>query len=127
MEINSFDGLQIQARRRLEFSQDYGFVFVGPGKSFKLRETIYKGNTGTVVLGQNNEKLGLRLVLTREGSILSFILCNLRNAQVLKQLHIKIENNYINYHHVFRLCNDDSTFLFITNRKPTLRYEGSIH
>ena len=119
MNPNSLGCLQIQARRRQEFSLDFGLVFVGPGKSFKIRETC-KGNNGTVIMGQQCGRLRLGIILTREGATLSFLLHNLRNAQTVKQLCIPIENNYVNYHHIFRVCNDDATFLFYHESKTEI-------
>lgn len=119
MNTNLVNGFQIQARRRLEFNQDCALVFVKYGKCFKIHEDM-KANNGTVMMGQNNLKLSIGIVLTREGSTLSFILHNLKNAKIVKQLRMQLENNYANYHHVTRLCNDDLSFLFYHESRPDI-------
>ena len=118
--MNSLDSFQIQARRRHEYNQDIAFLFVGSGKSYKLRES-YKGNLGTVIAGQNHLKLGLGLILTREGSTMSFILHNNSSSRrLLKRFSIQIENNYANFHQTVRLCNGESVFLFYHESKAEI-------
>ena len=118
--LDSLDGLQIQAKRRQEFDQDYGFLFVGSGKSYKLRWSS-KGNLGTILTGHNHLRLGLVLILAREGSTINFILHSIRNSRrLLKWCSIQIENNYANFHQNVRLCNGESVFLFYHESKAEI-------
>ena len=119
MNMNILDNLQIQARRRRELSEDFALVFVGSGKWFKVRESI-KANAGTVKMQQHDTKLGLGIVLAREGSTLSFILHSLRNIMILKKLRIQIENNYANDHLIFRVSSDDTILLFYHESKTNI-------
>lgn len=102
-------------------------------KPFKVREDK-RANSGTVIMGHHDVKLGLGIVLTREGSVLSFVLYNLRTAQTLKQLRSRIENNYANYHHIFRVSSDEKLLLCYhesrtdieVRRLNTLKQRGSL-
>ena len=119
MDFQSVDCLQIQARRRQEFNQDFALVFCGSREAFKIRESL-QGNNGTVIGGQHCSKLGFGIVLTREGSTLSFILRSVKKTNPLKQLRIQIENNHANYHHLLRVSSDGSTVLFYHESKTDI-------
>ena len=133
MILDAMNYPPIQAQRRQEKKQEYALVFVNSGKSFKVREDK-RANSGTVIMGHHDVKLGLGIVLTREGSVLSFVLYNLRTAQTLKQLRSRIENNYANYHHIFRVSSDEKLLLCYhesrtdieVRRLNTLKQRGSL-
>ena len=111
LDFQSVDRLQIQATRRQEFNQDFTLLLSGFEKSFKIRES-FQGIHGTILTGHFCSKLGFGIVLTREGSTLSFILHSMKTSKPLKQLRIQIENNYANYHNRLRLSSEGSTLLF---------------
>ena len=113
------DSLQIQAKKRQEFSRDFALGFLGPDKFVKLRECS-KANGGTVLLGHHCDKLNLGVVLTREGSTLSFIVHSMKTAHSLRQLRLQIESNYTNYHSIFRVSSDGSTLLFFHESKTDI-------
>ena len=119
MDFQSVDCLQIQTRKRQEFNQDFTLLVLGSGKSFKVRES-HQTNNGTVIAGQHCSKLGFGILLTREGSTLSFVLHSTKTTKALKQLRIQIENNYANYHHLLRVSSDGSTLLFYHESKTDI-------
>ena len=119
MDFQSVDCLQIQARRRQEFNQDFALVFLGSGKSFKVRESR-QANNRAIIMGVYCAKLSLGIILTKEGSTVSFILHNVKTTNPLKQLRIQIENNYANSHHLLRVSSDGSTMLFYHESKSDI-------
>ena len=125
IKLDSMDCFSIQARRREELNQEYLLVFVNSGKSFKIREDS-RAHSGIVTMGHHDVKLGLGVVLSREGPTLSFVYYSMRTTKPLRQLRIQIENNYANYHHIFRVSSDKSILLFYHESRTDIQVRGYI-